>query len=75
MGIEPISSHVKGECPNQLDERSIYKYKYFVFKFQTLLGLFCGDRKTRTSEPEGEHLQCPAIAAMRYPQFSLFLTS
>ena len=28
-GLEPVSSPVKGECPNQLDERSINnKYKY-----------------------------------------------
>jgi len=34
MGLEPISSHVKGECPNQLDERSnniqIYK-TFFIY--------------------------------------------
>ena len=27
-----------------------------------------GSRRTRTAEPEGEHLQCSAIAAMRYSQ-------
>ena len=28
MGLEPISSPVKGECPNQLDERSIRRLEW-----------------------------------------------
>ena len=28
-GLEPVSSPVKGECPNQLDERSIYVIHHF----------------------------------------------
>ena len=44
--------------------------------FHTLIQSFIGgSNRTRTYEPEGADLQSAAIAAMRYSQFSLFLTS
>ena len=37
-GLEPVSFPVKGGCPNQLDERSIYVIHYFkeLYKYTKL---------------------------------------
>lgn len=43
-------------------------YEAFALPLSYKSKIYCGGKRTRTSEPEGEHLQCPAIATMRYPQ-------
>jgi hypothetical protein len=44
-GLEPVSSPVKGECPNQLDERSIFIFPKCQITFNSYSELLCKDTK------------------------------